>query len=549
MHPLGPYHAREPRASSIATRPDTRTIMKPLTRSRARGLALMAASAVIALTPSLGAPSATRASALAMRAGATLNQLPGALTAGPASQAPLTVVLPKPLSGPELRAAIIAVSAAQQGAGDRGLPVRVLVDPSRARLAQVPGSEIVIAPSAGTGALALTPAPHVGVRLQIGGTGDGLLTAARVLSTPAIHAFTSSSASVPAGLAHQVQGDQAPSQVAISPAAAHGDGPLSVTTQFTLPLDRQISGDTTLKIISAYDAAGGGRVSARLQGGALAAGTVPGSGVLRSALTAKLSATPALTGDALPGWWAHPGVNQLTITATPHHTGAAGTLQVLGASRVSLHTTPRPAALQLGLWPFPIYNDHAWTRATVVLPQNPQAHTLSELIGALANTERVTGVPADPNVALGTPSPSEASGNLVLVGSTASAAAAGQMPGVRGVHASQPALAGMLEEVRLPNGTIALLAHGARALSALGPGYALGSVSGRAALVDSYGTAHSLAAGEPIHTFAQPRMPWLAPLAFLALLALGWVLRRTVRAQRRVAALPAYRVGEPGGSA
>ncbi len=523
--------------------------MKPLIRSRARGLALMAASAVIALIPSLAGPPASRASALATRASGTIAQLPGALTAGPASQLPLTVVLPSPLSGPELRAATLAVSAAQRGAGARGISVKVLVDPSRARLAQVPGSEIVIAPRAGAASLALTAAPNAGVRLQISGTGDGLLSAARILSTPALHAFNSSSASVPDGLASQVQGDQAPSQVSISPAAARGNGPLSVSTQFTLPLDRQLSGDTAMKIISAYDAPGGGRVSARLEGGALAAGNVPGSGVLRTALSAKLSATPALTGDTLPGWWAHPGVNQLTVTATPRHQGAAGTLQVLDSSRVSLHTTPRPAALQLGLWPFPIYHDHAWTRATVVLPSSPNAHLLSALLAALANTERVTGVPADPNIALGSPSASEASGNLILVGSTASTAAAGQMPGIRGLHASQPALPGMLEEVRLPNGTIALLAHGARALTALGAGYALGSVSGRAVLVDSSGTAHTLAAGQPIHTFAQPRLPWLVPLAFLALLVLGWVIRRTVRAQRRVAALPDFRVGERGGGA
>jgi hypothetical protein len=91
-----------------------------------------------------------------------------------------------------------------------------------------------------------------------------------------------------------------------------------------------------------------------------------------------------------------------------------------------------------------------------------------------------------------------------------------------------------------------VLADGAQALSALGPAYRLGSVSGRAALVDSFGHAHTLAAGEPIRTFASPPLPWLAPAAFLALLVLGWVVVRTARAQRRMASMPAFAVSDRG---
>jgi hypothetical protein len=185
----------------------------------------------------------------------------------------------------------------------------------------------------------------------------------------------------------------------------------------------------------------------------------------------------------------------------------------------------------------------------VLLDAQPDAGTLSALIGALANTERITGVTPDPQVALGTPSAHEAAGNLIIAGGAARRAAAGQLAALQGLRATQPALPGTLEELRLPGGGIAVLADGARALSALGPAYRLGSVSGRAALVDRFGHAHTLAAGEPIRTFASPRLPWLAPAAFLALLVLGWVSVRTARAQRRMASMPAFEVTDRGGAA
>ena len=518
--------------------------MKPPTRSRPPRFALVAALAMIALIASLPASAAAATSA----AGPTLAALPGALWQGADARAPLTIALPAPASGTALRAAILAAGAAQRAAGVHGLSVRVLLHATPAQLAAAPGSAIIIDERPGPASLTLARASRGRVRLTVAGAGDGLLSAARLLSVPAIHAFTTPSASVPTGLVAPVTHDPAPTSVAVRAGSVTGRGALRLDTQFTLPLDRQLVGDTALALVAGYDSPSGGRVSARLQGGVLGATNVPANGPLRTPLDAKLSSDPALTGDTLPGWWAHPGVNQLTVTASPKQAGARGTLQVLPNSRVAVATSPRPAALQLGLWPFPIYNDHAWSQATVLLAAQPDARTLSGVIGALANTERITGVTPDPQVALGSPNAHEAAGNLLIAGAAARSAGAGQLAGLHGLRATLPALPGTLEELRLPSGAVALLANGAQALSALGPAYKLGSVSGRAALVDGFGHAHTLAAGEPIRTFATPRLPWLAPAAFLALLVLGWVAVRTVRAQRRMASMPALELSDRGGA-
>lgn len=524
--------------------------MHPLTRSRPVRLALVTASALIALIPAISAQASAPVSLTVAARGTsrpTLAQLPNVLASGAAARAPLTIALSQPVSGTALRAAILAASAAQRAEGAHGLAVRVLLHPTRGQLDSAPGATIVIDQRPGAPRLALAASSRGRVQVTIAGSGADLLTAARLLSVPAIHAFTTPAATVPAGLVAPVTHDPAPASVALAPGSVSGRGPLTLRTQFTLPLDRQLVGDTAVRIVSAYDSPAGGRVSARLQGGVLGATDVPAKGPLRAVVKSKLSDDPALTGDTLPGWWAHPGANQVTVSATPQRAGASGTLQVLPTSRVSLQTSPRAAALQLGLWPFPIYNDHAWSHATVLVASMPDATTLAALIGALANTERITGIPADPAVALGNPSTQQASGNLIIAGAAAHSAAAGQLSALRGLHATQPALPGMLEEVRLPSGAVALLAGGARALSALGPDYALGSVSGRAALVDGLGRAHALAAGEPIRTFASPRLPWLAPAAFLALLVLGWIAVRITRAQRRMATMPAFEPAERGG--
>ncbi|MEA2146390.1 MAG: hypothetical protein QOG59_1977, partial [Solirubrobacteraceae bacterium] len=367
--------------------------MKPPTRSRSVRFALAAASAMIALIGSFSAPAVAAPSTPAP----TLAALPDVLWQGAAKRAPLTLALPASASGTALRAAILAAGAAQRAAGVHGLSVRVLLAPTAAQLAAAPGSEIVIDERPGTSSLALTPESRGRVRLTVAGAGDGLLSAARLLSVPAIRAFTTRSASVPTGLATPVTHNPAPTSVAVRAGSVTGRGTLSLNTQFTLPLDRQLAGDSVLQIVAGYDSPAGGRISVRLQGGVLGATNVPANGPLRTALDAKLSSDPALTGDTLPGWWAHPGVNQLTLTASPKRAGAPGTLQVLPNSRVAVATRPRAATLQLGLWPFPIYNDHAWSQATVVLGAQPDARTLSALIGALANTERITGVTPDPH--------------------------------------------------------------------------------------------------------------------------------------------------------
>jgi hypothetical protein len=190
--------------------------------------------------------------------------------------------------------------------------------------------------------------------------------------------------------------------------------------------------------------------------------------------------------------------------------------------------------LQLALWPFPLYGSHAWSRTALVLPRGLDSATLAATIAALANTERLTGVPADPQVTYGVPSPQQLSGNLIVVSDPPRT-----LPAVELAH-SQPEMAGVLEEDHIAGGGVALLAYGARALAPLAQGYNPGVLGGRAAVVDTSGHSRMLAAARPATIFSQPSRPWLGPAALLAVLAIGWIVLRTVRARRRLRNLPEH---------
>jgi hypothetical protein len=518
--------------------------MHPVTHSRTRKLAVAAASAAIASTPALAPASAAAATSAATP---PLAQLPGALLQNGAAQAPLTIDLPSKLSKDSLRAAIIAASAVQRALGGQGLQVNAIEGPMPAN---VSGSVIAIDERPGAPSLALSKLANGQLELTIAGNGSGLLTAARVLSSGAITGLAGSSSTVPANIAKEIRKAPVFHSSALTPGTVSGNGTLSLTSTFTLPIDRTLDGNQPLDIALAYNNAKGGRVSVSLGTGDLGAFKIKGNGSLQRIKSFKLAQDPSLSADLVPGWWAQPGLNTVTLTAEPNpgSTGSAK-LELLKGSKIHLKSEERNKSLQLGLWPFPIYDEHAWSHATVVINPYTSTTTLSELIAALSNTARITGIPADPQVAFNTLSKAQAQGNVILVGSAATAASNGRIPQLGMIMPTQPTLNGVLEEVKIAHGGVALLAYSARSLQPLGQGNHPGSVLGRAVMVDANGHPHTLAAGQPVPLFKSPRWPWLAPSAFLAFVALCWIGLRTRRARQRMVELPKFDAQVHGGGA
>jgi hypothetical protein len=400
----------------------------------------------------------------------------------------------------------------------------------------------------GAASLALSKLPSGATELTISGTGAGLLTAARAVSSPAVAALTGSSSIVPADLVGELRHSPVPTRAILTPVTVKGKGTLTLTTSFFLPLGRVLTDTIPMQIATAYNSPSGGRVTVSLGGAPLGGYNVPANGAVQRVKTYKLAADPTLASDLFPGWWAHPGPNEVQVSAQPQGSSQAGlsSLRLLSGSRLKLKTAPRPATLQLGLWPFPIYDQNVWSHATVVLSPGTDTGTLGALIGALSNSARVTGVPADPQVAFGALTPAQLEGNLIVVGTAAANGTLARVPAVHGLKVAQAPLNGLLDEVKVHGGGIALLADGARALNALAQGYAPGTVLGKAVVIDAHGHAHVLEAGQQVPLFKAPRWPWLAPSALLAILAFGWLLTATRRARRRLVAMPKFQVADGG---
>jgi hypothetical protein len=490
----------------------------------------------------IGPSSTVTVRALALGPAPTLSQLPAALAdrIGP-NVAPLTVALPANPSSVALRSAIIAAGAFAQADGYPGLNVNVTTGGDGQQLADAPGPILAVDERPGTATVAVDRLPTGQLRLTVAGNGHGLLDAARLISSPRIAALSGSSAMVPAHIVAPLTQDPVVKQVPIGAGETTGSGQLTVTGSFTVPVERQLDTQALLQLAAGYSSPAGGRLTVSVNGNTLGAVTVPGNGTVRKVMNYKLADDPTLAGDLKPGWYLQSGLNQLTVTAQPQPAtstegGVVPQLQLLSDSSIKLKTKPRPAMLQLGLWPFPLYNTHAWSRTTLVVPRSLAAGTLASTIAALANTERLTGVPADPAVTFKMPSAEELSGNLIVVSDPGR-----NLPPVELAH-SQPELPGVLEEIHISGGGVALLAYGARSLTLLAQGYNPGVVNGRAAAIDEHGQSHILATGRPVVMFRQPARPWLAPAALLAVFVLGWIALRTVRARRRMRALPEFAV-------
>jgi hypothetical protein len=461
-----------------------------------------------------------------------LADLPGALAdrLGP-HVSPLTVALPKRPSRTATRAAIVAASAVARETGTAGLPVRVAR--GEAQVASAPGPVLQIAERSGPARLGVVRQAGGQLRLTVTGRGGRLLDAARLLSSPRIAALRGRSDYVPRDAIAEITKAAKVRRIALAPAAVRGSGTLSLTRGFVLPVDQAIDQEAPLNLRVAYDAPGGGRVKAAMNGHSFGAFDARGEGNIAKTLRKQFAR------DTIHELDLRPGYNELSVTAEPaadENACVAGAvvprLQLARGSKLELETSPRRQALQLALWPFPLYGKAAWSETTVALPAYAGPSALAALIEALANSARVTGVPADPEVTFRRPTASQRAGNLVVLADPERPNALLRLP-----RKERP-VEGLLEAADLPNGGVALVAHGRRALRPLGQPYRTGLVNGRAAIVAARGDVRTVAPGVMLSMYERPRWPWIGPAAVLALFALGWLARRTLLARRRLQALP-----------
>jgi hypothetical protein len=465
-----------------------------------------------------------------------VSALPGALTAnGALRSAPLGVALPAHPSADSVRAAMVAAGAIARAQGGKGIHVYAVDGPTPAQLLSAPGPVLAIVDRPGAGSLSLSRLSSGRLELTVAGHGASLLAAARTLSSPWIHSLSGVSARIPAGVgAAPAQVSAAPAQLSVAPAGSAGVGTLRSSSTFSMPVDQVVTrGQAVLRVGVSYDAPSGGRVRISLNGNTLGAYTAPAGGSAFRVSTFKLSSNWTENGNLLPGYFLQPGSNRVSVTATPlggarDRGGAVAHLSIDRGSGLAMATAPRPSTEQLSLWPFPFYGAHAWTRTTVVMARTTPIASLSALIGAMANAERVTGVPSDPVVTYRAPTAAQRSQNLIVAGP----------PTLAAIAYSGPLPAGLLAEVHILLGGTALVGLDDRAFGALGYGYQPGSLNGRVVLVGSNGQAHTIVDAPTAEGFGAPPHPWLAPAALIAALVLGWVVVQMRRARRRLVEMP-----------
>jgi hypothetical protein len=465
----------------------------------------------------------------------SLSQLPGAIANHLALAAsPLTVVLPAHPSATQLRAAMVASGAIAKADGGRGISVSVLEAANAAALDAVTGPVLTVEQTtSGPGRLSLTRLSSGSLDLTVAGTSRSLLDAARILSSAWMRSLSGDSATVPAGIVSQATAASTPTSADMAAATTSGTGTLSASSTFSLPVDQVIAkGIATLRIGVDYVAPAGGSVQVALNGNTLGTYAAPPQGQTLRVSTFKLSTNWTEDGNLLPSYFLKPGANHVTETATPpaghRRSSASAKLTIDQGSGLAMSTVPRPPTEQLALWPFPFYGAHAWTRTTVVLARQTDPTTLGGLIAAMANAERITGVPADPAVTFAAPTAAQRAHDLIVVGS----------PGLAALAYSGPVTPGLLAEMPIIDGGVALVAYDAQSLGALGQGFEPGNLNGSAVLVSSGGAAQTIASAPAVSSFGSPSRPWLLPAALLAVLVLGWVAFQAKRARRRLVDLP-----------
>jgi hypothetical protein len=385
--------------------------------------------------------------------------------------------------------------------------------------------------------LSITRLPSGSLELTVAGHGQGLLSAARMLSSDWMQTLHGTSATVTRQIGTRRTAAPAPGYETMAQATATGTRALKLTSTFNLPVDQVVArGQAVLRVGVNFDAPNGGRVRIALNGNTLGAyNASPQGGTLHTAKF-KLSSNWTENGNLIPGYFLQPGRNRVTITAV--QAGGRGShasvahLSVEPGSGLSLSTQPRPVTEQLGLWPFPFYGAQAWSRTTVAMPAGTSRDALSALIAALANAERITGVPTDPAFTLHPPTAAQDAGNLIVVGN----------PGFAALPYPGPFTDGVLAETHINYGGTALIAGG-YGLLALGQGYQPNMVDARAVLIQGH-HFRVLQSAPVTTTFGTPTRAWLLPAALLAVLVLGWVALQIARSRRRLIDMPDLKPGE-----
>jgi hypothetical protein len=499
-------------------------------KGRAATLATLATAILSLATLATAILSLAAGTAAAAGSAPTISDLPSIVRQG-SGATDLAVVFPHSPDANTLRAAITAASAFS-GLSTHGVTVGASIDPTRAQILASPVSVIEMDPRPGAARLSLKDLAHGNLLLTVAGEGQGLINAAKLLSTKWIAALGTSTATLPASLTAavakrdtSVQGTEG-----LGAGSVSGNGALTITRHVSIPVDEVITkGNALFRMGVEYNAPGGGRLTFRLNGWTLGSAHARGAGNTfdyRERIASVWTDGPNLQ----PGYYLNPGENTLTITATPSNARLAkrvgAQLALTTHSNLEMTLTQRRPTVQLALWPFPLYHGN-WNHTTVVMPSPLKLSraSLSTLITALADTEHLTGAAADPLVTFQRPTAAERAGNLLVFGNPET---------VAGITASSPLVPGLIIEQRLAGGGYALLATDTRAMAAFAGEYAPGEITGKTVIIDSSDHAHTIVGASPPSVFRTPEIPWLKPAGAIAALILAWVAFRVLLARRRL---------------
>jgi hypothetical protein len=473
----------------------------------------------------------TAAAAGSPPAGPSISDLPALVRAGTGTDTLALAFVQAPTPS-TLRVAVTAASAFA-GLSSHGVTIESYIRPTQREILSSPDPVIEVSSRPGAPTLSARYLANGNLLVSLAGQGQSLLNAAKLLSTRWISALSSSSSNLPASLTARVAGLDTTQHGTENLAAGtvSGNGAVSISRQVSIPVQKVITqGQAVLRMGVEYNAPGGGRLTFKLNGWTLGSAHASGRGntfVYRERIASVWTDAPNLQ----PGYYLNPGENTLTITAQPSNpqlAQAVGTqLALTTHSSLRMTLTRRRPQIQLDLWPFPVYNG-SWNHTTVVMPAPSQLSplSLSTLITALANTERLTGAAADPQITFSHPTAAQRRGNLLVYGPPESTS---------GLTPKLPIVPGLLSEQKLAHGGYVLFATDRQALDIYAAtGYAPSLVNGQAAVVDADGQAHTLVGATAPIVFRTPKVVWLKPAGAIAAIILMWVAVRVYLARRRL---------------
>jgi cellulose synthase/poly-beta-1,6-N-acetylglucosamine synthase-like glycosyltransferase len=490
-------------------------------------------AAIIALDPSASSLTVTGVRSAARP---LLADVPGDLVDAVGRVArPLFIALPAQPTTSEVRAAAVIVGAVDRAAGAT-VPIRIVRDNRLTAVQALPGNVIRVWPS-GPAAASVRRTAGGRLLLTLGGNGDGTLIAATALASSKPHFYPGTWARFTGGLD---TGATAPatSRVTIAPAGISGTGSLTATGVFKLPESRQVlGGKAKIHLGLAYNAPAGGRVEVSLNGVPVQSVNLPAGGRSQMQLETGVVVDPADAVGNNVNDPLYPGDNIVTIQGNlppGQPLGGAGdaeppSVAIMPSSTVTFSSRPRTGPASLGMWPWPFLVPGASHQATFVLPTDPNEHEIAAAVSVIGAASLWSGQPLDPDVLIG---PARLPNSDVVL---LERGVANPVPLPAG--APTPAQPGLLETYTAGGHQI-LVALGYRALAPLGSGYAVGKITGVAALVVGGGHAQTLVNAPALHAFPPRPLAWQIPAAVLVLAAIGLLVLITVRARRRLRELP-----------